>query len=354
MLGWGVLDLSGEGSPKEFSKKSMSVKEKSRFVSFLQEHNQQTWNKVLSSLVPSIHPVDQTASRIWFGFWPLELKDTLGETPGPEEMARVMDLEGKWQLDEQIDKSVDLLYGSRYWPVVKKAVLAHAEGYNKPEGKSLEQRIREVANGVASHEKISESIVLGITAVAFMILQQVGMEPFAAVAGKSTPRYWASHRPDEVVRKRQKKSGGGLIGYLKGLGQSYRVVWDESKPDGFFEARHGQDLAMAAATDTRDYRAMDYRCIDGPIPVECRVASCGYCWVGVIQGNANLSDISDFEKERLNYFGYDAVNGADDSKPLIRLACQTQCEGDVTIVTPPWNGELKRRHDKTRDEIGTA
>ena len=71
VLGWGVIDLSGEVFPKEFSKKSMSVKEKSRFVPFLQEHNQQTWNEVLSSLVPSIHPVDQTASRIWFAFWGL-------------------------------------------------------------------------------------------------------------------------------------------------------------------------------------------------------------------------------------------------------------------------------------------
>ena len=335
----------------------MSVKEKSRFVSFLQEHNQQTWNEALSRLVPSIHPVDRTAARIWFGFWPLELQESLGESAGPEEMARAMDLEGKWQLEEQVDASVDFLYGSRYWAVVKKAVLAQAEGYDKPEGKSLEQRIREVASRVASQEETKESIVLGVTAVAFMILQQVGMESFAAVAEKpASParKAWASRTPDEVVKKREKKRGGGLIGFLKGLGQSYRVVWDESKGDGFFQARHGQDLAMAAATDTRDYRAMDYRCVDGPIPVECRVASCGYCWVGVIQGNSNLSDISDFEKGRLNYFGYDAVNGADDSKPLIRLACQSQCLGDVTVVTPPWNGELKRRHDKSRDELGTA
>ena len=335
----------------------MSVKEKNRFVSFLQEHNQQTWNEILSSLVPSIHPVDQTATRIWFGFWPLELNESLGESSGFGEMARVMDLEGKWRLGEQIDESVDFLYGSRYWPAVKKAVLAHAEGYDKPEGKSLEERIREVSGGVASQEKTQESIVVGISAVASMILQQVGMKAFAAAAEKPAPparKDRTSHTPDGVVKKRGKKSGGGVIGYLKGLGQSYRVVWDESKADAFFEARHGQDLAMAAATDSRDYRAMDYRCIDGPIPVECRVASCGYCWVGVIQGNSNLTDISDFEKERLNYFGYDAINGADDSKPLIRLACQTQCEGDVTLVTPPWNGELKRRHDKSRDELGTA
>jgi ferredoxin len=144
------------------------------------------------------------------------------------------------------------------------------------------------------------------------------------------------------------------MSFIKGYGQSHRVVWDESKEDAVFLARHGQDLAMAAATDTRDYRAMDYRCVEGPIPVECRVASCGYCWVGAISGREKLSEISSFEKERLHYFGYDAVNAPEDPHPLIRLACQTQCLGDVTLVTAPWNGELERRHQKSRDKLGTA
>jgi ferredoxin len=328
--------------------------EKTRFVSFLREHNQQTWNELLDNLVPSIHPVDQAATRIWFGFWPLELREALAELQGPEEMARIMDLEGKWRLEEQIDSAVDFLYGSKYWAVVKKAVLEHAASYQQPEGKNLEQRIRKVASGVAAREKAEESILLGITAVAFMILQQVGMDALAAVVEIPAPGKWQSLSAEQVVRRREKKSRDGLFGFLKGLGRRYRVVWDESKRNAFFRARHGQDLAMAAATDTRDYRAMDYRCIDGPIPVECRVASCGYCWVGVITGNRKMSAISDFEKERLHYFGYDSVNGTDDRQPLIRLACQTQCLGDVTLVTPRWNGELKRRHNKSPEDLGTV
>ena len=39
---------------------------------------------------------------------------------------------------------------------------------------------------------------------------------------------------------------------------------------------------MAAATDRRDYRSTDSRCIDGPIPIECRSGSCGSCWVGIL------------------------------------------------------------------------
>ena len=331
----------------------MSVMEKSKFLSFLKEHDQGTWTNILDQLVPSIHLVDRAATRIWFGFWPLELPDALAEPPGREEMVRAMDLEGKWQLEELIDSEVDFFYGSKYWVPVKRAVLAHAQRYQKPEGKDLEQRIREIAGEVATSEKIDESVVLGITAVAFMALQQIGTEALGKVADKPVARSWGSESPDRVVKRRE-KSRGGLMSFLKGRGQSYRVVWDESKEGAVFLARHGQDLAMAAATDTRDYRAMDYRCIDGPIPVECRVASCGYCWVGVISGHQNLSEISDFESERLRYFGYHSVNHPEDPRPLIRLACQTQCLGDVTLVTPPWNGELERRHHKSRDDLGTA
>ena len=331
----------------------MSVTQKSKFHSFLQEHDQRTWNGVLDRLTPSIHPVDRSATRIWFGFWPLELRAALADPSTKEETVRAMDLEGKWQLEEILDAEVDFLYGSKYWVPVKKAALAHAERYEKPEGKDLEQRIREVANEVAASEGVHPSVVLGISAVAFMALQQIGVEALAKIADKPVDRVWGSESPEQVVARRE-KSRGGMMAFLKGHGQSHRVVWDEARQDAVFLARHGQDLAMAAAADTRDYRAMDYRCIEGPIPVECRVASCGYCWVGVLSGHDNLSEISDFEKERLRYFGYDSVNGEADRRPLIRLACQTQCLGDVTLVTPPWNGELERRHHKSRDKLGTA
>ncbi|MGH9463888.1 MAG: hypothetical protein ACRD1X_22020 [Vicinamibacteria bacterium] len=327
--------------------------EKSKFRSFLQEHDQKAWNEILDRLTPSIHPVDRAATRIWFAFWPLELRAALSDPRGQEEVVRAMDLEGKWRLEEVIDSEVDFLYGSKYWAPVKKAVIAHAERYEKPEGKDLEQRIREVAGDVGASEKIEDSVVLGITVVAFMALQQIGLEALTKVADQPATRSWGSASPDRVVKRRE-RSHAGLMSFLKGYGQSHRVVWDESREDGVFLARHGQDLAMAAATDTRDYRAMDYRCVEGPIPVECRVASCGYCWVGAISGRENLSEISSFEKERLHYFGYDAVNDPDDSRPLIRLACQTQCLGDVTLVTAPWNGELERRHQKSREKLGTA
>ena len=79
----------------------MSVTEKSRFVSFLEKHNQEIWQETLESLLPSIHEVDRTATRIWFAFWPLELNEALRGQLGAQEMARIMDLEGQWHLEKQ-------------------------------------------------------------------------------------------------------------------------------------------------------------------------------------------------------------------------------------------------------------
>jgi ferredoxin len=121
-----------------------------------------------------------------------------------------------------------------------------------------------------------------------------------------------------------------------------------------FRAINGQDIAMAGGDTGADYRHLDYRRPAGPVPVECRVGSCGYCWIGLLAGRENLSPMTSFERERLRYFGYDTANAPDDAHPLIRLACQSQCQGDVTVAISPWNGELDRRHDEGRKKLGTA
>ena len=63
---------------------------------------------------------------------------------------------------------------------------------------------------------------------------------------------------------------------------------------------------------------------------------------------------SAFERARLRYFGYDTVNDGADTHPLIRLACQSECHGDVTIAIAPWNGELNRRHHQGPKKLGTS
>jgi hypothetical protein len=48
-----------------------------------------------------------------------------------------------------------------------------------------------------------------------------------------------------------------------------------------------------------------------------------------------LADVGVREGKKIKEFGYiDTV----EPKPLIRLACQAQAFGAVSIVIPPWNG----------------
>jgi ferredoxin len=325
----------------------MKVLESSRFISFLEETGQASWNEMLDGLEPSIHPVDRDGTRIWFSFWPLELPLALAERGGPAEMARVMDLEGDYVLERQIDLSVDFLYGARYWSQVKKAVLAHAE--EDRAGGSLEKEVRDVAVALGARLKVDPSLLLGITAVGFMILRQVGFERLAAVGNKPAARHPHAASPEDLVKRRTAEPRAGLKSFLRGAARRFTVTWDEKRVGATFPVVCDQDLATGAATDKREYRAMDYRRTEGPLPVECRIGSCGYWWVGVLSGKDHLTPLSDYERSRLRYFGYDTTNAAGMDRPNIRLACQARALGNVTVVVPLWNGELKRRFNRGID-----
>ncbi len=330
----------------------MSVLEESRLLGFLEQRTQQAWKEAVEELAPSIHVVDRDATRIWFAFWALDLATALGSPQGEEEMARLMDLEGQWHLADQLDRSVAFLYGAHYWSPVKKAVLRLASSSDIPS--SLSEAIRAAADEAAKPERVDPSLILGITAVAFMALRQLGVESLEKVAARPAEGRLLPTKANQIVRERERQTKDGLFGFLKGLGRSYSVRWDERKKDAVFRAHHGQNIAMAGAEDEGDYRQVDYRRIDGPIPVECRNGSCGYCWVGVLAGRDNLSEISDYEKERLRYFGYDSMNDEGDAHPPIRLACQSECHGDVTLSVSCWNGELNRRFNEAPKKLGTS
>ena len=69
--------------------------------------------------------------------------------------------------------------------------------------------------------------------------------------------------------------------------------------------------------------------------MQCRTAACGTCWVGVLAGSEKLSEVGALEWSKIKEFGY---IDTEEPRPLIRLACQAQAYGNVTIVIPPWNG----------------
>ena len=312
------------------------------FRAFLNQHDETAWDGVLADLEPSLHPVDREATRIWFGFWPLKLRRLLRETTDETATAREYLLDGRYRLEHQLDESVDFLYGSIYWDHVKEALLQRSESAPGRNLERLGSEIRKLAGGVAAQLKVEASLLLGISAVGFMAFQQVGEQPFRNGSASGTSRT-KRPKPGKILKRRNRTTSQGLFGFLRTVNRRFTVRFDEAKRDATFSCIEGQDLSSASAGDERDYQTRDHRCIAGPIPAECRVASCGYCWIGVLSGRENIIEVSAHERRRLNYFGYLDSSSHEEAHPVIRLACQSKCYGDVTVVVPPWNGSLDGR-----------
>lgn len=305
------------------------------FDNFLAKHDEEAWSATLTTLLRSIHEVDQNATQIWFAFYPLALFQALAAAEDPEKLRQQLLMQGTYALKDQIDSSHTFLYGHRYWPEVKKAVEKHARSSSSEA--SLPDQILAVAEDVARQVKADRSLTVGITAVAFMTVQQVGLEAFEKAPGNLMidPEH-ARRSPEQVLRERAKDDSQGLLGFLRTVNKKWTVTFDENDDRAKYRMNHVQDLAWGAAEDrSRNWREIDPRRVEGPIPVECRSASCGTCWVGVLGGAEKLSDVAAREGKKIKEFGYIDTT---EPKPLIRLACQAQTQGAVSIVIPPWNG----------------
>jgi len=306
------------------------------FENFLNQQDEEAWSGALTTLLRSIHEVDRNATQIWFSFYPLSLFLALQQAADPDKLAQQLLIQGNYRLRDQIDSSHTFLYGHRYWPEVKRATENHAREFSEA-GSSLSDQILAVAQKVAEQAKVDRSLVIGITAVAFMTLRQVGLDAFAQAAGQmSLDRKHAHKSAEQVLRERAKDDGQGMLGFLRTVNKKWTVTYDENDDSAKYRLNHVQDLAWGAADDrSKNWREIDPRRVEGPIPVECRSASCGTCWVGVLGGAEKLSDVAAREGKKIKEFGYIDTT---ESKPLIRLACQAQAYGAVSIVIPPWNG----------------
>ena len=309
------------------------------FETFLAEHDEEAWAAALATLLRSIHEVDRHATQIWFSFYPLQLFRALSQSEDREKLVQQLLLQGDYELNTQIDTSHSFLYGHRFWPEVKRAVEQHGDAFDQKQPAPLADEVLTVARGLAGSLKQDESLLVGITAVAFMTVRQTGMAAFKAAAGTvSIDQKFVKRSPEQILRERAKDDSQGLLGFLKTVNKQWTVTWDENDAKAKYKLREGQDLAWGAAEDqTRDWRAIDPRRMEGPIPVECRSASCGTCWVGVLGGAEKLADVGVREGKKIKEFGY--IDTAE-PKPLIRLACQAQAQGAVSIVIPPWNGQF--------------
>jgi ferredoxin len=306
------------------------------FENFLNQQDEEAWSGALTTLLRSIHEVDRNATQIWFSFYPLSLFLALQQAADPDKLAQQLLIQGNYRLRDQIDSSHAFLYGHRYWPQVKRETQKHARESSEASA-LLSDQILAVAQNVAQQEKVDRLLVIGITAVAFMTLRQVGLEAFEKAAGEMLlDRKHANKSAEQILRERAKDDSQGVFGFLRTVNKKWTVTFDENDDAAKYRLNHVQDLAWGAADDrSKNWREIDPRRIEGPIPVECRSASCGTCWVGVLGGAEKLSDVAAREGKKIKEFGYVDTS---ESKPLIRLACQAQAYGAVSIVIPPWNG----------------
>ncbi len=322
------------------------------FQSFLKQHDAAAWQSTIDTLLPAIHEVDRNATQIWFHFFPLELAEAIAAAESLAQVVLALRLEGNFSLADQSDSSHWFLYGHRYWPEVKRAIIERAESNAAPSSLDLAAVVRDVAGDTvrrllegATHPA-SVDLVLGITAVGLMTLQQVGLAAFrgdGAAEGKGSAKaghYLQNKTPEKIIAARKKNDGQGIVGMFRGIRAQYTVTFDERRPDARFTVINQQHLTTASANDTRDYSQETRGTVEGPIPAQCRTASCGSCWVGILGGGEHLSDVDAHEKKRMKEFGY--IN-TPDPRPVIRLACQALASGNVTIVIPPWNGFIGKR-----------
>lgn len=293
------------------------------------------WKHAVDTLSAETHPVDRDATRIWFAFYPLDLHLALEAAEDSAAFGRKLGLMGSWRLTEQIGSSHRFLFAHRYWPQVKSAV----QSDDAPAGDSLAALISAVADAASRTARVDREMLLGMSAVALMTLRQVGPDAFAAepptVHLSDRARAMSAH---QVMKARARDDWQGIFGFTRGLRKTWTVTFDESDPEARFSLIDGQEITTAAQTDKREYRVRDARCTpnEGPIPVECRAASCGTCWVGVLGGSEKLSPVNERdERRRMRVFGY---LDSSEERPLIRLACQARAHGAISIVIPPWNG----------------
>jgi ferredoxin len=313
----------------------------SKFESFLNGFDEKDWHVALTRRMPEIHEVDRAAVQIWFRFYPLSLFRYLQAAEDRDKALHGFAMQGDFELKDQIDSSHKFLYGHRYWKEVKEAIAEYAAGFSS-DNADLYTVINDVSELAAKKAGALEPLVSGISIVGLMTVVQAGIDALKNAEGKIfLNNKYSGKTPDQIVAERAKDDSQGMFGFLKTIDKQFTVTWDENDPAATFKIIQNEEIASAAAKDqSKDWGSIDTRCIEGVIPVECRSASCGTCWVGVIGGKEKLSEVSERERKQMKVFGY---NQPDDPRPFMRLACQAKASGNVTIVIPPWNGVFGKK-----------
>lgn len=306
------------------------------------------WLNAVTEILPCVHEVDRNAVQIWFRFFPLSLKRFIDNGEDRDATLQGIAMQGEFSLDSQIATSHHFLYGHRFWPKVKCVIEKLADEY-KGEPESLAELIKDVSMAVAEKKKVDRSLTNAIAAVGLMTLNQVGIDAFKAADGDVESASKAmSKSPDAIVAERSKDDSQGMLGFLRTIDKQFSVAYSGTH-SGKFTLLCDEEIASASQKDTsRDWKAGDSRCWEGPVPIECTAASCGTCWVGILGGQQKLTEVGRRERRQMKVFGY---NQPEDERPFIRLACQARASGNVTIVIPPWNAVFGKKVYGNVDEL---
>ena len=312
------------------------------FIEYLNSFSESDWLTAVEQLLPEIHEVDRNAVQIWFRFYPLSLARFISSADNREETLRTLALQGDFDLGSQIDTSHHFLYGHRYWKTVKCAVEKGAEEFKSEEAPSLDELIKLVAIRTGKKFKVERQLVNAIAAVGLATVNQVGLDAFKATPGEvEQPTGIMTKSPDAIVAERARDDSQGLFGFLKTVDKKFSISFAASRYAGKFPVLADQEITVASANvRSEKWKALDERCWEGPVPVECTAASCGTCWIGILGGQEKLTEVGTRERRQMKVFGYNQPEGA---KPLLRLACQARATGNLTIVIPPWNGVFGKK-----------
>jgi ferredoxin len=331
--------------------------------------NEAAWLAAINALLPCIHEVDREAVQIWFRFYPLDLIRYVETAEDREATLHGLALKGDIDLSHHIDTSHHFLYGHRFWPTVKHKIEKMASEPLKSEppasaggqladpqptcgtegsnSKELTSLIKDIACSSASKLKVERQLVNAIAAVGLATLNQVGLEAFKTAPGEIEKQ--KNKSPEAVLAERQKDDSQGLFGFLKTVDKKFSVSFSGIDSSGKFPVINAEEIASASQKDrSHPWQEQDARCWEGPVPIECTSASCGTCWVGVIGGREKLSPVASRERRAMKVFGY---NQPDDEKPFLRLACQAEALGNVTVVIPPWNAVFGKKVRGNVDEL---
>ncbi|MBX3283223.1 MAG: (2Fe-2S)-binding protein [Acidobacteria bacterium] len=317
--------------------------------SHLRTFSEAQWLDTVQGLQAEIHPVDQDAVNIWFRFFPLELRLYLEKAEDKKEAERILSLQGDYMLEDSLDTSHHFLYGHRYWPHIKAAVNEEAEGFKADAKAPLTEIIKSVSARAAKKAGVDQKFVNAIAAVGLATFNQVGAEEFRKTAGDiAKPKGALAGSADSIVAAREKDDSQGLFGFLKTVDKKYSVTYAAETYAGKFQVYDDQEITQAAGQDrSRDWKALDKRCWQGPIPIECTAAACGTCWVGVLGGKEKLDPVKRRERYNVQLQGYAQPEA---ERPYLRLACQARAHGNVTLVIPPWNGVFGKQIYKNVEE----